>query len=61
MGSSFDVNVVDGDGIVHEIFFGIISDSQCFFYQCSKIMLSQQIISKIAKVVLDSNMLIRLA
>jgi hypothetical protein len=61
MGSSFDVNVVDGDSIVREKFFGIISDSQRFFYHCSKSMLPQQITSKIAKVVLDSNMLIRLA
>ncbi len=61
MGSSFDVNVVDGDDIIGAKLFGIIGDSQCFSYQHSKNMLSQQIISKIAKVVPDSHVLIRQA
>jgi hypothetical protein len=36
MGSSFDVNVVDGDNIIGAKFFGIIGDSQRFFYPHSK-------------------------
>jgi hypothetical protein len=61
MGSSFDVNVVDGDDIIGAKFFGIIGDSQRCSYQHSKNMLLQRIISKIAKVVPNSNVPIRQA
>jgi hypothetical protein len=59
MGSSFDIYVVDGDGIVNANFFGIIGDSQRFSYQRSKSLLSQQITLEIAKIVPNSNMLIK--
>jgi len=32
MGSSFEIIVVDGDGVIGEKFFGTIGNSQHFFY-----------------------------
>ncbi len=40
MGSSFDVNVVDGEDIIGAKFFGIIGDSQHFSYQHSNFFIT---------------------
>jgi hypothetical protein len=41
MGSSFDVNVIDGDNIIGAKFFGTIGNSQQFSCPHSKNMLSK--------------------
>jgi hypothetical protein len=47
MGSSFDVNVVDGDGITNAKFLRIIDNSQHFSCWCSKNLLLQRTTSTI--------------